>query len=119
MMDGMPFKQDTVTLAAGDRLLLYTDGVTEGSIGVKRSTVLNVWKKRCASALGYRPADQDRDCDVIDFAGQNLNSTTLRLWRWPTVLLERVRPHEQATRHGAITELAELERVSPTINGFA
>jgi sigma-B regulation protein RsbU (phosphoserine phosphatase) len=30
VMDGMPFKQNTVTLAAGDRLFLYTDGVTEG-----------------------------------------------------------------------------------------
>ncbi|NJN45738.1 MAG: serine/threonine-protein phosphatase [Candidatus Competibacteraceae bacterium] len=72
VMDGMPFKQSTITLAAGDRLLLYTDGVTEGidmnqqEYGVERleDTL------RASTEQDIVQLTKTVIASVIDFAGQ-------------------------------------------------
>ncbi|MEE4377365.1 MAG: SpoIIE family protein phosphatase [Candidatus Competibacteraceae bacterium] len=72
VMDGMPFKQNTVTLEAGDRLLLYTDGVTEGiDMNQQEYGVARLEETLRASAeQDVMQLTQSVIAGVIEFAGQ-------------------------------------------------
>src|SRR6185295_2633830 len=90
---GVTWREETVVLGVGDRLLLYTDGVTEAqdALGAFFETAQLLATLASAPVMMWKPPS--RGCGGLCWhsPARCRNSTTSRSWRCSRALIEALR----------------------------